>query len=114
MLAPLTSWADFEKLDIRTGTVVEAEEFSTAKKPAYRLRIDFGQELGVLQSSAQITKLYSSRELINKQVIAVVNFAPKNIAGFMSQCLVLGAYNTAGDVVLIEPNLAVQNGAKIG
>jgi len=109
---PIT-WADFEKIDIRVGTITEAKEFPRAKKPAYQLTIDFG-ELGIKRSSAQITKFYSSDNLIGQQVIAVVNFAPKNIAGFISECLVLGIYDEHNDVVLLQPNLPVSNGLKIG
>ena len=107
------SWPDFEKIDIRVGTVTHAKEFSRAKKPAYQLTIDFG-ELGIKHSSAQITKFYPVEELIGQQVIAVVNFPPKNIAGFISECLVLGVYDENKDVVLLQPNLPVSAGLKIG
>jgi len=107
------SWKDFEKIDIRVGTIIGAQEFPKAKKPAYKLTIDFG-ELGIKQSSAQITKFYSLKELEGQQVIAVVNFPPKHIADFLSECLVLGIYDGNNDVVLIQPKNSVSNGSKIG
>ena len=108
------SWQDFEKIEVRVGAVMEAKEFPRAKKPAYQLTIDFGAELGIKKSSAQITKYYSPEKLIGQQVIAVVNFPPKNIAGFISECLVLGVYDENKDVVLLQPNIPVSNGLKIG
>ncbi len=107
------SWQDFEKIDIRVGTVLEAKPFPRAKKPAYQLTIDFGP-LGTKQSSAQITQHYNPESLTGQQVIAVVNFPPKNIAGFQSECLVLGIYDEANSVILLQPQKTVQNGAKIG
>ncbi|NTS41567.1 tRNA-binding protein [Flavisolibacter sp. BT320] len=107
------SWQDFEKIDIRVGTVLEAKPFSRAKKPAYQLTIDFGP-LGTKQSSAQITQHYNPESLPGQQVIAVVNFPPKNIAGFQSECLVLGIYDEANSVILLQPQKPVYNGAKIG
>ena len=107
------SWQDFEKIDIRVGTVTEVRDFPEAKKPAYQLIIDFGP-LGTLQSSAQITRFYSPADLLGKQVIAVVNFPEKQIANFFSQCLVLGVYTAEKDVVLLHPERPVDNGAKIG
>lgn len=107
------SWQDFEKIDIRAGTITEAKEFLRAKKPSYQLTIDFG-ESGIKKSSAQITKFYSPNKLIGQQVIAVVNFPPKNIAGFISECLVLGVYDEQNDVVLLQPDSTVSNGLKIG
>jgi tRNA-binding protein len=107
------NWNDFEKIDIRCGTICSAIPFEKAKKPAYQLEIDFGP-LGKKKSSAQITKLYSTNELIGKQVIAVINFPVKQIANFFSECLVLGVYDENNDVVLIEPNKLVGNGSKIG
>ena len=104
---------DFEKIDMRCGTILEAAVFEKAKKPAYKLKIDFG-ESGIKQSSAQITALYTTEELIGKQVIAVVNFPPKQIANFMSECLVMGIYNEANQVVLLHPSLPVENGTKVG
>lgn len=109
----MISWNDFEKIDIRVGTIVEANDFPKARKPAYKLRIDFG-ELGIKQSSAQITKFYSRESLVGQQVIAVVNFPPKQIADFFSECLVLGVYDENKDVVLVQPKHSVSNGAKIG
>ena len=109
----MITWNDFEKIDIRAGTILEASDFPNAKKPAYRLTIDFG-ELGIKRSSAQITTLYDKTALIGKQVIAVVNFPPKQIANFFSECLVLGVYNGNDDVVLLQPSLTVQNGGKVG
>ncbi len=104
---------DFEKLDIRVGTVVSANRFEKAKKPAYQLKIDFGEEIGIKKSSAQITECYSTEELAGKQILAVVNFPPRQIADFMSEVLVLGTYSKQG-VVLITPDIKVQNGDKLG
>ena len=109
----MISWEDFEKVDIRTGTILEVNNFPGAKKPAYQLSIDFG-EMGIKRSSAQITTLYTKEVLIGKQVIAVVNFPVKQIANFFSQCLVLGVYNENNEVVLLQPTLPVKNGSKIG
>jgi tRNA-binding protein len=109
----MITWDDFEKIDIRTGTILEINDFPNAKKPAYQLTIDFG-ELGIKRSSAQITALYNKEEIIGKQVIAVVNFPPKQIANFFSECLTLGVYNEDNDVVLLHPSLTVKNGSKIG
>lgn len=107
------SWEDFDKVDIRVGTIVEVNDFPKARKPAYQLLIDFG-ELGMKRSSAQITKFYTKESLLNKQVIAVVNFPPKQIATFISECLVLGVYTEEKDVVLLQPEREVGNGWKIG
>ena len=109
----MISWEDFEKVDIRSGTILEVNDFPGARKPSYQLSIDFG-ESGIKRSSAQITTLYTKEELIGKQVIAVVNFPVKQIANFFSECLVLGVYNENNDVVLLQPTLAVKNGSKIG
>lgn len=107
------SWDDFEKIDIRAGTITEVSDFPKAKKPSYQLKIDFG-ELGIRQSSAQITSFYNKEELIGKQVVAIVNFPKKQIANFFSECLVLGVYTDKKDVVLLQPERAVDNGWKIG
>jgi tRNA-binding protein len=109
----MITWNDFEKIDIRSGTILEAIGFPGAKKPAYQLLIDFG-ELGIKRSSAQITTLYKKEELIGKQVIAVINFPVKQIANFFSECLVLGVYNENKDVILLQPSLPVKNGSKVG
>ena len=109
----MISWNDFEKVDIRVGTVLEAKEFPKARKPAFQLRIDFG-ELGIKRSSAQVTKFYAPETLVGQQVIAVVNFPPKQIADFVSECLVLGVYDDNKDVVLLTPGHSVSNGSKIG
>src|SRR5215213_7119417 len=111
-MQPIT-WSDFEKIDIRVGTIIDANEFSKARKAAYKLTIDFG-EFGIKRSSAQITKFYSLDDLVGQQVIAVVNFPPKQIADFTSECLVLGIYDENKDVVLIQPKHSVSNGLKIG
>lgn len=106
------TWTDFEKVEIRTGTIVAAEPFPQARKPAYKLTIDFG-ELGTKRTSAQLTKLYSLDELVGKQVVAVVNFPPKQIATFMSECLVLGAVDGDGTVTLLQTERPTQNGLRI-
>jgi tRNA-binding protein len=108
----MINWNDFEKIDMRVGTIISANVFPKAKKPAYQLTIDFGP-LGLRSSSAQITELYSIDELAGRQVIAVVNFPPRQIADFSSECLVLGIYSSAG-VVLLQPGQTVQNGDKVG
>jgi tRNA-binding protein len=106
------SWTDFQKVDMRVGTIIEVADFPEARNPSYKFKIDFGRELGILKSSAQITALYSKEELMGKQVIAVVNFPKKQIGPFMSECLVLGAVNEL-DVTLLEPGLRVENGLRI-
>lgn len=111
MTKPEITWTDFAKLDLRVGTIEEAVHFEKALKPAYKLKINFG-EIGIKNSSAQLTKLYSPTDLIGKQVIAVVNFPPKQIANFMSECLVLGAVED-DSVFLIEPDKSVKNGLPI-
>ncbi|MBK9192829.1 MAG: tRNA-binding protein [Crocinitomicaceae bacterium] len=108
----MISWADFEKVDMRVGTIVHAEVFAEAKNPAYKLQIDFGS-LGIKKSSAQITKFYKPEDLIGKQIIAVVNFPPKQIGPFMSECLVMGAVDSEKGVTVISPDLKCENGLKI-
>ena len=107
-------WSDFEKIEIRAGTVLEAKEFPEAIKPAYKLKIDFGKKIGMKYSSAQITDHYNIQDLIGKQVICVVNFPPKQIGPFISECLVTGLYKEDGSVVLAFPEQAVRNGARFG
>ena len=107
------SWSDFEKVEMRVGTIVEVGDFPAARKPAYQVKIDFGREVGYRKSSAQITKRYSKEDLIGKQIIAVVNFPKKQIGNFMSECLVLGSVNE-DDIVLLTSDLKVENGLRIG
>jgi tRNA-binding protein len=109
----MIQWDDFTKVDIRCGTIIRAEVFPNAKKPAFQLHIDFGT-LGIKKSSAQITAHYNTDQLIGMQIIAVVNFPPKQIANFMSECLVLGVYDLKHQVVLLTPTHAVDNGQPIG
>lgn len=111
-IKPFITWADFEKIDMRTGTIVSSEKFEGLRNPAYKLKVDFGV-LGILKTSAQITDLYQPEHLIDKQVIAVVNFPPKQIANFMSECLVMGIYSSDG-VNLLSPDLNAENGLKVG
>jgi tRNA-binding protein len=106
-------WADFERVDMRVGVVVDAQTFPEARKPAFKLWIDFG-ELGVKRSSAQITERYTPEELVGRRVIAVVNFPAKQIGPFVSEVLVLGAYGERGEVILLRPDFDVSPGAKIG
>ena len=110
---PTIEWEDFEKIDIRVGTILEVSDFPKAKKPALQLTIDFGS-LGIKKSSAQVKDLYDGPGLIGRQVVAVVNFPPKQIANFFSECLVLGVYTDKKEVVLLGPERKVENGWKIG
>ena len=107
------TWDDFAKIDIRVGTITEVNDFPKAKNPAWQITIDFG-EAGIKRSSAQITHLYEKEALIGKQVVAIVNFPPKQIANFFSECLVLGVYTDKKEVVLLTPDRPVENGWKIG
>ncbi len=109
----MATFEDFMKLDIRVGTILKVEEFKKAKRPAYKLEINFGEEIGIKKSSAQITNLYTSEELIGKQILAVVNFPQKQIADFLSEVLVLGTYSKDG-VILITPDKKASNGDKLG
>lgn len=108
------TWNDFEKIDMRVGTIIEVNDFTKARKPSYKLLVDFGNEIGRKRSSAQITVHYKKEDLVNKQVIAVVNFPSKQIADFISECLVLGVYDANNDVVLLQPGKPLNNGLKIG
>lgn len=110
----MITWKDFEQVDMRVGTVVRVENFPGARKPAYKLEINFGPEIGTKKSSAQITDLYKISDILGKQVIAVVNFPPKQIGPYISECLVMGIYNENNQVILLQPEQAAPNGAKIG
>jgi tRNA-binding protein len=112
LAAPIT-WAEFEKVELRAGTILEVMEFPQARKPAWKLRIDFGPQIGERMSSAQITSLYGKEDLIGQQVMAVVNFPPKQIGPFRSEVLVTGFHDEEGRVVLVRPERRVPNGAKL-
>lgn len=109
----MITFDDFAKVDIRVGEIVKAEVFEKARRPAYKLFVDFGEEIGIKKSSAQVTDLYKVEELVGKQVLAVINFPPRQIADFMSEVLVLGTYSKDG-VVLIQPERVVEKGDKLG
>lgn len=106
------TWPDFSKIDMRVGTIIEIKDFPEARKPAYQVQVDFGKEIGIRKTSAQITRRYSKDELLGKQIIAVINFPKKQIANFMSECLILGAVD-GSDVILLRPEAEVDNGLKI-
>lgn len=108
------TWSEFEKVEMRVGTILEVNDFPEARKPAYQLTIDFGSEIGIRKTSAQITKRYQKEALINRQVVAVVNFPKKQIGKFMSECLVLGSVGEDNDIVLLQPDFVVDNGLRIG
>ena len=108
------SWADFEKVELRVGTIIDVEDFPEARKPAYKLRVDFGEEVGIKKSSAQVTALYNKEDLIGSQVVGVVNFPSKQIGPIQSECLVTGFYREDGAVVLARPDSPVPNGARLG
>ncbi|MEZ4903750.1 MAG: tRNA-binding protein [Spirosomataceae bacterium] len=107
------SWQDFEKIELRAGTIVEVQDFPKARKPAYKIWVDLGDELGIKRSSAQITTHYSKEQLLGKQVICVTNFPPKQIADFISEILVTGFILTEGDVILAQPERFVPNGTRL-
>ncbi|UUF16791.1 MULTISPECIES: tRNA-binding protein [Flavobacterium] len=108
------TWNEFERTDMRVGTIIEVNDFPEARKPAFQLTIDFGAEIGIRKSSAQITKRYQKEDLLNRQIVAVVNFPKKQIGKFMSECLVLGAVGEEGDVILLAPDFKIENGLRIG
>ena len=106
-------WNDFARVELRVGTIIEVQEFPEARKPAYKLRIDFGDEIGIRKSSAQITDLYQAQELVGRQIVAVVNFPPKQIGPMRSECLVTGFHREDGAVVLARPDSDVPDGARL-
>ncbi len=108
------TWSAFEKVEMRVGTILEVKDFSEARKPAYQIKIDFGSIIGIRKTSAQITKRYQKEDLINRQIVAVVNFPEKQIGKFRSECLVLGSMGDGNDIVLLQPDFKVENGLRIG
>jgi tRNA-binding protein len=110
----MITWQDFEKIEMRIGTIIAINDFPEAKNPAFQLKIDFGEAIGILKSSAQITTNYSKESLIGKQIVAVVNFPKKQIGKFMSECLVLGSIGDESEIVLLSSDLKVENGLRIG
>lgn len=110
----LLQWQDFEKVEMRIGTILEVNDFPSARKPAFQLLIDFGSAIGIKKSSAQITKRYAKEDLVGKQIVAVVNFPKKQIGTFMSECLVLGSVGNDNDIVLLTSDIKVENGLRIG
>ena len=108
------TWIEFQRVEMRVGTILQVEDFPEARKPAYQLTIDFGLAIGIRKTSAQITKRYKKEVLINRQIVAVVNFPKKQIGNFMSDCLVLGAEGSDGDVILLAPDFRIENGLRIG
>ena len=108
------TWTEFEKVEMRVGTILEVNDFPEARKPAYQLTIDFGPIIGIRKTSAQITKRYQKEVLLDRQIIAVVNFPKKQIGKFMSECLVLGSVGEENDIVLLQPDFIVDNGLRIG
>lgn len=110
----MISWQDFEKIEMRVGTIIAVADFPKANKPAYQLTIDFGVELGIKKTSAQITKQYAKEELLQKQIVAVVNFPKKQIADFMSECLILGSIGEENNIVLLSSDKTVKNGLRVG
>ena len=107
------SWTDFEKVELRVGTIIEVEDFPEARKPAFKLKVDFGDEIGVKKSSAQITDLYEKDDLVGRQVLAVINFPARQIGPVQSECLVTGFHREDGFVVLAKPDSKVPNGARL-
>ncbi|GGA77078.1 tRNA-binding protein [Flavobacterium palustre] len=108
------TWAEFEKVAMYVGTIMAVNDFPEARKPAFQLTINFGEVIGIRKTSAQITKRYAKEELLNRQIVAVINFPKKQIGKFMSECLVLGAVGEEGDVILLAPDFKVENGLRIG
>ncbi|WP_029912356.1 tRNA-binding protein [Pelobacter seleniigenes] len=108
------SWQDFDQVELRVGTIVEVEDFPEARTPAYKIKVDFGPTIGIKKSSAQITDLYSKEDLKGRQIVGVVNFPPKQIGPFRSECLITGFYQEDRSVVLAVPERKVTNGAKLG